>query len=563
VTSIAVGQMVMGKGIYNGTTVSSISGTTITLTPPTGATYATYAANTTNAALYFFYPNTSQACTWSSLGTTVTLSATNPAIAAGQFVSEAGSNNSGGAFGTYITAGTTVVSVTGTTVVLSAPVLSGSGATLFFCPPALYYSQKGNTGYNYNGLVGCSFNHVPCNRIAPQNTSGLIAGNAMLVFNENDVDMRGLAICAPNLSGFDSGNYSLAYFDLANGLFRVPYWVSRAYQPSDYGWLDAFSVNPATGAAKVLTSLTIGNTGISAGSQTPYLDIEAQGPRIQLHNTNDTLACQMISTNNSFAFGMFNPSGSTLEGIAANTLQYVFGGDYTGKCGSVTNTLTGYGGSALTYRNILDDGSGNFIMPYNISTANNQLLLSAYPGGGVDNSCSIILRHGSYNVNDYYVYGGNASSGYGHQFWTGGAQGSQTVKLGIYNDKTVINNNLVLSGTNSLTASQFLSPTGTPSAVNGTNVTTTVTGTNQAGTIQIVVAGGATTGVISTITLANSLAYPNKAIMTITPANATTANLVIGDDPYITGTTTTVVLNTSGTGIPVGTYLYNYIISGY
>jgi lysophospholipase L1-like esterase len=115
--------------------------------------------------------------------------------------------------------------------------------------------------------------------------------------------------------------------------------------------------------------------------------------------------------------------------------------------------------------------------------------------------------------------------------------------------------------TGASTAAAFLVSTGTPAAANGTNATTTVTGTNKSGTLQVVLSG-TSSGVITTLTLANGYAFPNSANLTLTPANAATANLVIADDPYVSATASTVVLNTSGTGMPAGTYLWHYAISG-
>jgi len=104
---------------------------------------------------------------------------------------------------------------------------------------------------------------------------------------------------------------------------------------------------------------------------------------------------------------------------------------------------------------------------------------------------------------------------------------------------------------------------GTPSHADGTNSTATVTGTNIDGTLQVVVAGGVSSGIITTVTLANSLTFPTKAIMTLTAANAATATLAVTTFPFITGTATTIVMNTGAVGLPIGTYLWNYHTGGY
>ena len=436
ITGVVAGQGVATNGVWDGAVVASVSGTTVTLTPPSGQTYSTFAANSgTGDVVCFFDRNTTASCSWTgSSATSITVGSANTAIAVGDIVT-----------GTNIPAGDTVATVTSSTAftLTTATTGTGSGTTLTFTPPAFYATNGGGPTppgggtITYNGPVGSQFAAVPLNRPA-----SLIPGTGQFVFNSNNYDMRQFEISAPGASGLDPGNYSFLVTDFQNQLFRIPYWQQYSYQPSDPGWLDAFSVSPLTGLVKIYRHLLIGNTAVDGGTATPYLDIEAQGPRTELHNTNDTLAFEQIDTNNSWQVGVYNPTGSTSGGITAGTLQSYFGCNSSGEVGSLSNSVTGYGGDAPTFVNILDDGTTahNLILPYTISTANNQLLLSAWPGGGVDNSCSIIVRHNGYNVNDYYVYGGNASSGYGHQFWTGGAQGSQTKKFGVYNDYTVVTN---------------------------------------------------------------------------------------------------------------------------
>jgi hypothetical protein len=127
-------------------------------------------------------------------------------------------------------------------------------------------------------LVGSSFTYVPANRIA-----SVIPGNSLLIFNSDSTNLKGLAIASTNCTGAfgggAAGNYSLAYFDFKNGLFRVPRFVASKFQPDDSGWLDSFTVNPSTGAVAVgasgsfttgaSTSITmqpVASTGISISS---------------------------------------------------------------------------------------------------------------------------------------------------------------------------------------------------------------------------------------------------------------------------------------------------------
>lgn len=79
--------------------------------------------------------------------------------------------------------------------------------------------------------VGCSFNYVPTNRI-----SHLIPGCAMLVFNENDSYMKGLAVASPGISGFDTGNWSIQFNDFQHHKFRVPAWQHGVRQPNEQAY---------------------------------------------------------------------------------------------------------------------------------------------------------------------------------------------------------------------------------------------------------------------------------------------------------------------------------------
>lgn len=107
-------------------------------------------------------------------------------------------------------------------------------------------------------VVGCAFNHVPNNRVP-----GLIPGNAMLVFNRDTKNMKGLAICSPSLGGFDAGNYSLLYADLVNGNLRIPRWLTASFQPSDLGWADTLTAYPANGNVVISQSLYVGNLTVT------------------------------------------------------------------------------------------------------------------------------------------------------------------------------------------------------------------------------------------------------------------------------------------------------------
>jgi hypothetical protein len=106
-----------------------------------------------------------------------------------------------------------------------------------------------------------SFSHVPTNRIA-----GILPGNGMIVANYDPHHLKGFAICSPGISGYDSGNYSLAYFDYGFHAFRIPFWVAGKYQPSDSGWKDLLYADPLAGRIMI---------GTNSGSTSAILQIDS------------------------------------------------------------------------------------------------------------------------------------------------------------------------------------------------------------------------------------------------------------------------------------------------
>lgn len=289
-----------------------------------------------------------------------------------------------------------------------------------------------------------------------------------------------------------------------------------------------------------------------------------------------------LTANNSLTFS--GTDGSTLNigtGGTLGTAAYTASSSYVVPNGTVGITVTETGVAGYTYVG----SNTNFDVPAywsNSSNTTNQKgwkwLVGGSSAGGViqlyvvnddgslgDNPFSI-NRSGSTTLNI------NLGGGVNHDFVAlqnkngyGVVVRSGTTSVGgfvgIYG---VTNPSYPLDVGGSIRCSNILMGSGSaPSPANGTNATATVTGNNISGTLQVVVAGGSTSGVITTLTLANSAAFPTKAVMTLTSANAAIANLVIADDPYVTGTTNTCVLNSGATGIPAGTYLWNYHISGY
>ncbi len=109
---IRVNQYVTGSGVPTGTTVSAISGTSLTLSQATTSTLA-------STALSFVEQFTVASCSTTSTSTTVTLGSANAAIVVGM-----------GVTGTGVAAGTTVASISGTAMTLSANATATASGTI-------------------------------------------------------------------------------------------------------------------------------------------------------------------------------------------------------------------------------------------------------------------------------------------------------------------------------------------------------------------------------------------------------------------------------------------------
>lgn len=108
---------------------------------------------------------------------------------------------------------------------------------------------------------------------------------------------------------------------------------------------------------------------------------------------------------------------------------------------------------------------------------------------------------------------------------------------------------------------------GTPTIVlgsgaTGSGATYSITGTNIAGSITINSGTGIlATGIVFTMTFADSLTYPHGCFVTFSAGNAAFAALAVA--LYVTTTTTTAVVSTAVAISISTTYIGSYHITGY
>ena len=138
----------------------------------------------------------------------------------------------------------------------------------------------------------------------------------------------------------------------------------------------ASSTNNAEGAGKLvfrdatanavrMTLDTAGSVGIGTSNPAGRLDVTGADPRVAIRNANDPGGGYVQNTFGTLQLGLYNPTASAWNAVPANGQRAVLGVDSTGRVGSLTNT-----GNAPTFRNILDDGSGNANIQGNLAARN-------------------------------------------------------------------------------------------------------------------------------------------------------------------------------------------------
>ena len=164
-----------------------------------------------------------------------------------------------------------------------------------------------------------------------------------------------------------TGNGSNGYVLSTNGSGTLSWvadgagsgWVNGGNSYSgtaSIGTNDNHALNFETNGATAMTISQNGQIGIGTTTPGSLLELSATSPLMRVKNTGDSAGGFIGDTYNATQIGMYNPTGGTVGAIGAGVTRSMLGMDNTGKVGSLTNNF----GSALAYRNVLDDGSGNF-----------------------------------------------------------------------------------------------------------------------------------------------------------------------------------------------------------
>ncbi|MFZ4574535.1 MAG: hypothetical protein ACOYN0_09070 [Phycisphaerales bacterium] len=133
---------------------------------------------------------------------------------------------------------------------------------------------------------------------------------------------------------------------------------------------------------------------------------EVAGPDagIRVRNINDAIGGVMWNSFGTLHLGMYNPTAATVGQIATLDRRAFFSMSADGRVGSTTNT-----GGAPIYRNLLDDGTGNFIVRANGTLSGNHVALFENTGGNNADGIAIKINKTDTNRENNFVTFYNAT----------------------------------------------------------------------------------------------------------------------------------------------------------
>ena len=244
-------------------------------------------------------------------------------------------------------------------------------------------------------------------------------------------------------------------------------------------------------------------------------------------------------------------------------------GDFT--AGTITAALAGNASSATQLANSRDI----FGFAFNGTLPLTGIIAGTYGGTGINNGNRTISIAGNLitsganqltftTTNTTNVQLPTSGTLYGTQtgsFASAALITSLTDAIGT--GRTVFNTapNLIRPVVSSLLADgAFLSTKGTV----GTNVdaTSTVSGTNLAGTVTVVISGGIGAANNKLIEVVYSTPFPVGSYPVLYPANSKAAELSSTSQVFATGSTDKFEITSGSVGLPIATYIWNYQVIG-
>lgn len=138
--------------------------------------------------------------------------------------------------------------------------------------------------------------------------------------------------------------------------------------------------------------------GMLPGQQFEKLEVAGPDVGVRIRNTNDPIGGILWNSFGTLHMGMYNPTAAAVAQIPANMRRAFFSVSSDGRVGSTTNT-----GGSPTYRNYLDDGSGNFIVRAPGSISGNHVALFENTSGTSGDGIAIKIDQAHTNRDNNFV----------------------------------------------------------------------------------------------------------------------------------------------------------------
>lgn len=154
-------------------------------------------------------------------------------------------------------------------------------------------------------------------------------------------------------------------------------------------------IRDGTATSVRMTFDTDGDVGIGTSTPAGKLDLTGADPRLAIRNANDQGGGYIQQSFGTLQLGLYNPGASAWFGVPAGGFRAGLGVESTGRVGSLTNT-----GLSPSFRNILDDGSGNASFQGRVTAPNMPAVVYSTFGGSeiISNDSRTLLETITANV---------------------------------------------------------------------------------------------------------------------------------------------------------------------
>ncbi len=159
------------------------------------------------------------------------------------------------------------------------------------------------------------------------------------------------------------GNNQGTWLTLNNSLSRA--WNIISSSTSNSEGAGKLLIRDSTASAIRMTIDPVGFVGIGTVSPGALLELSGSDTAARIRNVNDPGGGVLVNSFGALQLGMYNPGASAWGVVPAGGRRMMLGMDSTGRTGTLTNT-----GNSPTWRNVIDDGSGNATFAGRLNASN-------------------------------------------------------------------------------------------------------------------------------------------------------------------------------------------------